>query len=226
MIITTAWADSEKFPAASLWAWYFNVRKHTNKHIRVYVSQADHDKLTIPMEVENFSFHILKNPTWKGWWGKIELFAEQTDQLFIDIDTRVTKNLDALRIDEIPFDLVMLQDARYPDIHGGGVLFIRPSPLADEVYNKMVEWGDEIQKAYVLLPHHFGDQGYISQTSLRLGIPIVHWQRLYPKEFYCATPDCVRAEWDGEAFVYLSGEPTLDRLDEPEAPWNKSPLLM
>jgi hypothetical protein len=223
MLVTTQWAASPKFPESSLWAWYHNVRKFTDLPIKIFLSRSDYDTLTPPRDVEDVSFHISRHPDWKIWWGKIELFAEQTPQLFIDIDTRLTKRLDAMAIEKLPFDLVMLWDERHTGVHGGGVLFIRPSPLSDEIYNKMIEWGNEIQKAYVLLPHHFGDQGYISQTAIRLGKVFGHWQDVYPTEFYCATPDTFtgQREYRGETFVYISGEPTLHRLDDPSQPWNR-----
>lgn len=215
--ILTYWNESPKFPWSSLCDFMDNVKKHEPK--RNIIVLTEREGIT-GMKTERPLY-----PGWKGWWGKINLFTRHNPTLFIDLDTRITKPLPK-SFDEIQKDVVMLDDDRMPGVRGSGVLWIAPNTdLAKEIVDKMRGFGEEIQKAYTLLPHHFGDQGYIWQTAIRMGRKeqVGIWQEMYPNEFYCATPDTrtgCRA-YNGETFVYLSGEPTLGRLNHPGAPWNK-----
>lgn len=227
MILVTCWAESPKFTAQCVVEWVANMRHWSSLPIRILCPETDRQKL-LPIlkefEMDEVEVRALKHPDWKIWWGKMELFAEQTEsQLFIDLDSRVAGNLGLLELHTIDEDLVMLADERIEHVLGGGVLLIRPSKFGEFLYESMVKYSAAIQIAYTQLPYHFGDQGFIQQMALKWNKKVATWQEIRPGHFYCCTPGTRSGDrpYADETIVYLSGEPTLDRLTDPEAPWNQ-----
>jgi hypothetical protein len=210
--VVTYWKPSPKFPEAVVRKWYANVRKHTPETSRVIVL-TDSKICDIPTEPVGLDLPV--------WWGKLGLFARQTPMLYLDLDTRVTKPLPS-EMDTLTSPLIMLQDDRYPHIRGSGVLWVRPSlEPCKSILTEFLKRPGEIMMEYRNDLNKFGDQGWIADVARSQGYDIPVWQRIFPGEFYCATPDTVKEEFAGQTFVYLSGEVHTLRLDHPGAAWNK-----
>lgn len=204
--VVAAWAPSPKFTKAHVERWARNFQRF-GYYPYLLTTETD-----VPYGVS-----VLHPPkSYPIWWSKMPSFGLDFPHLLVDLDTRITR--------EIPkFDkdgLIMLRDMRYPNVPASGILWNPGGDFSHNVYREFEANADAIMLNYTQLPDRFGDQGFIADMAKKEGVDIRFWQDELPCQFYCPSADCSRGPWDGETFVFLSGDTNLNVLDNPEAPWN------
>lgn len=75
------------------WQWVMKLKRGVARNISSPHSFVCLTDMDVPCETRP-----LRNPEWKGWWSKINLFSEFTEgrTLYFDLDTVVVGSLDAI----------------------------------------------------------------------------------------------------------------------------------
>ncbi len=102
---------------------------------------------------------------WPGWWAKIELFNNITDEtLYLDLDTVITGPLEPVIEKCRQFDFAMLENFHTDAMVGSGVMWFRKAP--EGVYEKFAANPQRIIDYYLQakVGPYMGDQAYIWDT--------------------------------------------------------------
>ena len=120
----------------------------------------------------------LKNPSWNGWWAKIELFEPgmfDGPVLYLDLDLFATGPLDDF-VQPRP-NLVMLRD-HLPHIKNSSVMFWDGRDENMHTIFHSFKADPEKAKANHQYINSLGDQGFIAETLEKQGHTIDLWQDL------------------------------------------------
>lgn len=150
----------------------------------------------------------LPNPEWKGWWSKMNLFADELKQfrpfLYLDLDTIVLKSLkDLFPPEKEQWRFVTLRDFYRPNHLASGVMWIPDGVRMNTIYS---EWLKNKKKFR-------GDQNFIESVVKE---PDSYWQDISKPEFITTFKPLVqkRAVWRTEfpansAVVCFHGKPRI-----------------
>jgi hypothetical protein len=100
---------------------------------------------------------------WPGWWSKIELFNNITDEtLYLDLDTVITGPLEPVIQECRKYDFAMLENFHTDAMVGSGVMWVKP-PAPRFLYDLFVQSPQRIIDYYLQakIGPYMGDQAYI-----------------------------------------------------------------
>jgi hypothetical protein len=181
--------------------WVHRLRRAVNRNLTVahqFVCISD-----VPVEADR----IPLTADWPNWWAKIAMFAPGVltqKTLYLDLDTIVTGNIDALA--DLPHDFAMLRGFGRPNYVGSGVMWFRERAPAG-VYENFAADPQAIMDRYAVNTSKgaaFGDQAFIYDTVGdanigRIQDDVPGLLRLYPAHFTDTVPDgCGLAVFKGK----------------------------
>jgi hypothetical protein len=154
---------------------------------------------------EDVIIHPLKfDKNVDGWWNKLYLFSDEIDIdgriLFIDLDTLITDNIDAML--EIKEGFVMIRDFFYPlqDNDGSGLMSFE-TKQHPEIWNTFIA----NPEAAVRELHPHGDQKWI----VKFVDKITHWQTIMPEKVVSFKIHCGKGLPEKAAVVCYHGRPSV-----------------
>lgn len=171
-------------------------RNLTLRHRFVCLSDTDVSCERIPMSHD-----------WPRWWGKVELFRKgviSSDTLYIDLDTCIVGNMDAIA--STPHDFAMLRNFSDPAMVSSCVMWFRKVP--HQVYERFASDPEFFMSQYAMTNGvngaNVGDQAFIRNT---LGdIPMIDSPAIRSYKKHCA-------DGPGTASVVcFGGRPRLDQV--------------
>lgn len=136
---------------------------------------------------------------WPSWWCKLNLFDPkliEDDILYLDLDTVVLGDLDALKVDKT----TMLSDFYKPHMPASGFMFIKQ----EDKERVWAEWlrDPEGHMRRCVTREYWGDQGFLRDL-----LPAQRWQDVHPGKVVSFKVHCQRGVPAGAQVVCFHGNP-------------------